>query len=70
MNATWDFIAAIKANRPTSELMTMNSADPPGPSNGEVLAEFRAAAARVGIEPPTKLIDVYSDNPDSGESWS
>ena len=55
-------IAAIKANRPTSELMSTLGAGPPGPSNAEVLATFRVAAARVGIELPTKLIDTYSDS--------
>ena len=41
-------LAAIRANRPTKELMAKLAASPPGPSNGAVLAAFRAAAARVG----------------------
>jgi hypothetical protein len=61
-----DLLAAIKANRPISELMPMFDTGPPGPSNAEVLAMFQEAAARVGIELPTKLIDAYSDDTDSG----
>jgi hypothetical protein len=63
-----DLIAAIKASRPTGELLSMLDAGPPGPSGSEVLAEFQDAAARVGIELPPKLIDVYSDDTDSGGS--
>ena len=65
---TWaaSVVAAIKANRPTDELLSMLSAGPPGPSSSEVLAEFQDAAARVGTQLPTKLIDTYLD--DSGSS--
>jgi len=60
-------VAAIQANRPIGELMSMVSAGPPGPSNGDVLAQYRAATAQVGIEVPAKLLDVYSDDTDSGQ---
>ena len=65
---TWaeGLVAAIKANRPTTELMSMISAGPPGTTNSQVIADFKDAATRVGIELPTKLIDAYSDGADSG----
>lgn len=59
-------LAAIRANRPTKELMAKLAASPPGPSNGAVLAAFRAAAARVGIKLPSKFIGAYSDGAGSG----
>ena len=64
----WDeeLLAAIKASRPTSELMSKLAAGPPGPSNGTVLAEFQDAAARIRIKLPSKLIGAYSDNAGSG----
>ena len=65
---TWaeGLVAAIKANRPTRDLLSMITAGSPGPSNTQVLAEFRSAAARVGIELPTKLIGAYTESTDSG----
>jgi hypothetical protein len=60
-----DLAAAIKANRPMSELTSMFTAGPPGPSGSEVLAEFQEAAVHVGIELPAKLIDTYSDEIES-----
>lgn len=61
-----NLVAAIKASHPTSELMSMISAGAPGPSNGQVLADFQDAATRIGIELPIKLIDTYSVGADSG----
>lgn len=59
-------LAAIRANRPTRELMAKLAAGPPGPSNGAVLAAFRTAAARVGIKLPSEFIGAYSDSSGSG----
>jgi hypothetical protein len=67
---TWaeGLIAAIKAKRPATELMSMMSAGPPGPTNNQVIAYFKDAAARVGVEVPTKLIDAYPDDSEGGIS--
>jgi hypothetical protein len=66
--STWatEFIAALKAKRPISELMATLSAGPPGPSNVDVLAAFRAAAAQAGVDLPTGLINAYTDPTDPG----
>jgi hypothetical protein len=64
---TWaeGVVAAIKAGRPTSELLPMLIGGSPGPSNGDVLSEFQDAAGRVGIDLPTKFVNTYTDEPDS-----
>jgi hypothetical protein len=61
-----EIIAAIKANRPIEDLLSMVTSEPPGPSGSEVLAEFNDAAAKVGVEVPQKFIDAYTEDTDSG----
>jgi hypothetical protein len=59
---------AIRTNRPDDEVLSMIMAGPPEPSNLDVLAKFRFAAAQSGIELPGRLIDTYSDPGQPGEA--
>lgn len=63
--------AAIKAKRPASELMSMlQAAATESPTNAEVLADFQAAAASVGVSLPAKFISAYQDDSSSGQTTS
>lgn len=65
------FIAAIKAKRPASELMSMmHAAAATSTTDAVLLADFRAAAASVGVSVPANLISVYQDNTSSGQTTS
>jgi hypothetical protein len=59
-------VAAIKANAPADELMSMLTTEPSGLTDSEMLAEFQEVASRVGVELPVIMFKVYSDEADLG----